>query len=53
MTGELAPGTLAELLERSAEYPEQQHVMVIDESHRANLPRVLGALLFLLKHWDS
>ncbi len=53
MTYELTPGPLAELADSAAEYPEQQHVMVIDEINRANLPRVLGELLFLLEYRDK
>ena len=46
MTYELTPGPLAKLAEHAALH-EEQHVMVIDEINRANLPRVLGELLFL------
>ena len=53
MTYELTPGPLAELAEHAAEYPERPHVMVIDEINRANLPRVLGELLFLLEYRDK
>ena len=53
MTYELTPGPLAMLAEHAEEYPEQQHVMVIDEINRANLPRVLGELLFLLEYRDK
>ncbi len=53
MTYELTPGPLADLAEHAAENPEQQHVMVIDEINRANLPRVLGELLFLLEYRDK
>ena len=53
MTYELTQGPLAKLAEHAAEYPEQQHVMVIDEINRANLPRVLGELLFLLEYRDK
>ena len=53
MTYELTPGPLAKLAEHAADNPEQQHVMVIDEINRANLPRVLGELLFLLEYRDK
>lgn len=52
MTYELTPGPLAKLAEHASDHPEQQHVMVIDEINRANLPRVLGELLFLLEYRD-
>ncbi len=53
MTYELTPGPLAKLAEHASDNPEQQHVMVIDEINRANLPRVLGELLFLLEYRDK
>ena len=53
MTYELTQGPLAKLAEHAADNPEQQHVMVIDEINRANLPRVLGELLFLLEYRDK
>ena len=53
MTYELTPGPLAKLAEHAADNTEQQHVMVIDEINRANLPRVLGELLFLLEYRDK
>ena len=53
MTYELTPGPLAKLADHASDNPEQQHVMVIDEINRANLPRVLGELLFLLEYRDK
>ncbi|MDE0606091.1 MAG: AAA family ATPase [Acidimicrobiaceae bacterium] len=53
MTYQLTPGPLAKLAEHAEDHPEQQHVMVIDEINRANLPRVLGELLFLLEYRDK
>ena len=47
---ELTPGPLARMAERASEAPDQQHVMIIDEINRGNLPRVLGELLFLLEY---
>ena len=52
MTYELTPGPLARLAEHAADHPDQ-HVMVIDEINRANLPRVLGELLYLLEYRDK
>ena len=47
---ELTPGPLARMAERASEAPDKQHVMIIDEINRGNLPRVLGELLFLLEY---
>ncbi|WP_419553295.1 McrB family protein [Candidatus Poriferisodalis sp.] len=53
MTYELTPGPLVRLAERAADHPDELHVMVIDEINRANLPRVLGELLYLLEYRDE
>lgn len=53
MTYELMPGPLVRLAERAADHPDELHVMVIDEINRANLPRVLGELLYLLEYRDD
>ena len=50
---ELAPGPLARMAEQASAAPDQQHVMIIDEINRGNLPRVLGELLFLLEYRDE
>ena len=47
---ELTPGPLARMAEQASEAPKKQHVMIIDEINRGNLPRVLGELLFLLEY---
>lgn len=50
MTYKRTPGPLVRLAERAEEHPDELHVMVIDEINRANLPRVLGELLYLLEY---
>jgi 5-methylcytosine-specific restriction protein B len=41
------------MAERAEADPAVPHVMVIDEINRANLPKVLGELLFLLEYRDE
>ncbi|MXY01622.1 MAG: AAA domain-containing protein [Acidimicrobiales bacterium] len=53
MTYRLTPGPLVKLAELAEANPDQRHVMVIDEINRANLPRVLGELLYLLEYRDE
>lgn len=49
----LVPGPLALLAAQAEASPGVDHVMVIDEINRANLPKVFGELLFLLEYRDE
>lgn len=53
VTYRLRDGHLMVMAKRAKADPEQRHVMVIDEINRANLPKVLGELLFLLEYRDD
>jgi 5-methylcytosine-specific restriction enzyme B len=50
LTYELVQGPLVRMAERAEAAPEVEHVLVIDEINRANLPKVLGELLYLLEY---
>lgn len=47
---EVREGVFLTLVERAKEHPDQLFVLVIDEINRANLPRVLGELLYALEY---
>ncbi len=53
MRYELVLGPLARLAQQAAAHPDDRFVMIIDEINRANLPRVLGELLFLFEYRDE
>lgn len=55
---ERTPGVVKELVESMtrdglASDPDTDYVIVIDEANRANLPRVLGELMFLFEYRDE
>lgn len=43
-------GRLAALCKRSAEWPDADHLLVLDELNRANVPKALGELLLVMEH---
>lgn len=53
MTYRLQRGPLADIAARASAAPGRRHLMIIDEINRANLPKVLGELLFLLEYRNT
>jgi hypothetical protein len=49
---ELKPGPLVRLAQRAAR-SAAEHVLLIDEINRGNLPRILGELMYLLEYRES
>lgn len=53
LTYRLKPGPLARMADKARANPDQIHIMIIDEINRANLPKVLGELLYLFEYRDE
>jgi 5-methylcytosine-specific restriction protein B len=53
LTYVLQPGPLRDLADAAQADPRHTYLLIIDEINRANLPRVLGELLFLLEYREQ
>ncbi|HEX6370519.1 MAG TPA: AAA family ATPase [Longimicrobium sp.] len=49
----LKPGPLLQMARAADAARDHEHVMLIDEINRGNLPRIFGELLYLLEYRDS
>lgn len=47
---EIKPGPLMRMSTLARELPDFEHVLLIDEINRGNLPKILGELLYLLEY---
>jgi hypothetical protein len=47
---EIAPGILRQVADKASGDPESTFVLIIDEINRANLPRVLGEVLYCVEY---
>jgi hypothetical protein len=50
---QVVPGVVRRLAEAEDRIPGESQVLVLDEANRANLPRVLGELLFAIERRDQ
>ncbi|MGH2548653.1 MAG: McrB family protein [Thermomicrobiales bacterium] len=50
---ETVPGVVLRMAERARSAPTRTHILIIDEMNRANLPRVLGELMYLFEYRDE
>jgi 5-methylcytosine-specific restriction protein B len=53
LTYRLVPGPLRSITEAAQADPANTYVLVIDEINRANLPKVIGELLYLLEYREE
>lgn len=53
VTYRLTSGPLAIMAERASAAPGVDHILIVDEINRANVPKVMGELLYLLEYRDE